>query len=92
MGRAASHFHPFPAAKASPAKAAGGGVGIRAQAAASGESPAAGNPGTGCATMVFGPGRITDAAPMGNDTLLTVVFDKAGVKKIMANFAKLKAE
>ena len=29
---------------------------------------------------------------MGNDTLLTVVFDKAGVKKIMANFAKLKAE
>lgn len=28
---------------------------------------------------------------MGNDTLLTVEFDKAGIKKIMANFAKLKA-
>ena len=41
---------------------------------------------------VFGAGRVVDASPMGNDTLLTVSFDKAGVKKIMANFAKLKAE
>ncbi len=49
-------------------------------------------PGDRVRHKVFGPGRITDAAPMGNDTLLTVVFDKAGVKKIMANFAKLKAE
>lgn len=83
---------PFPAAKASPAKAAGGGVGIRAQAAASGGEPCRWKPGDRVRHKVFGPGRITDAAPMGNDTLLTVVFDKAGVKKIMANFAKLKAE
>ena len=83
---------PFPAAKASPAKAAGGGVGIRAQAAASGGEPCRWKPGDRVRHKVFGPGRITDAAPMGNDTLLTVAFDKAGVKKIMANFAKLKAE
>ena len=38
----------------------------------------------------FGNGKITAASPMGNDTLLTVEFDKAGLKKIMANFAKLK--
>lgn len=38
----------------------------------------------------FGNGRITAASPMGNDILLTVEFDKAGLKKIMANFAKLK--
>ena len=38
-------------------------------------------PGDRVRHKVFGPGRITDAAPMGNDTLLTVVFDKAGVKK-----------
>lgn len=73
-------------------KPAGGGVGIRAQASATDGEPCRWKPGDRVRHKVFGPGRITDAAPMGNDTLLTVAFDKAGVKKIMANFAKLKAE
>lgn len=39
---------------------------------------------------VFGTGMIIKATPMGNDTMLEVAFDKAGTKKVMANFAKLK--
>ena len=39
---------------------------------------------------VFGDGVIESSSPMGNDTLLTVRFEKVGVKKIMANFAKLE--
>ena len=27
---------------------------------------------------------------MGNDTLLTIAFDKVGTKKLMANFARLQ--
>ncbi|MBP3388403.1 MAG: ATP-binding domain-containing protein, partial [Clostridia bacterium] len=38
----------------------------------------------------FGAGEITAVKPMGNDSLLTVQFQSVGVKKIMANFAKLK--
>ncbi len=38
----------------------------------------------------FGTGVIIGAKPMGNDTLLEVAFDKAGTKKLMANFAKLE--
>ena len=38
----------------------------------------------------FGAGEITAVKPMGNDSLLTVQFEAIGVKKIMANFAKLK--
>lgn len=37
----------------------------------------------------FGTGVILSAKPMGNDTLLEIAFDKAGTKKLMANFAKL---
>lgn len=40
----------------------------------------------------FGVGTITAIKPMGNDSLLTVQFDTVGVKKIMANFAKLTRE
>jgi len=40
----------------------------------------------------FGAGTITAIKPMGNDSLLTVQFDTVGVKKIMANFAKLTRE
>lgn len=39
---------------------------------------------------VFGTGVILSAKPMGNDNLLEVAFDKAGTKKLMANYAKLK--
>ncbi len=38
---------------------------------------------------VFGNGIIQSVQPMGNDTLLTIAFDKAGNKKVMATFAKL---
>lgn len=38
----------------------------------------------------FGDGVVEAASAMANDTLLTVNFDKVGVKKIMANFAKLE--
>ncbi len=38
---------------------------------------------------VFGAGVITAVTPMGNDQLLEIHFEKVGVKKIMANFAKL---
>lgn len=37
----------------------------------------------------FGNGIIQAAQPMGNDTLLTIQFDKAGTKKVMAAYAKL---
>ncbi len=38
----------------------------------------------------FGTGVILSMQPMGNDTLLEVAFDKAGTKKMMANFARLE--
>lgn len=38
----------------------------------------------------FGTGVILSVQPMGNDTLLEVAFDKAGTKKMMANFARLE--
>ena len=38
----------------------------------------------------FGKGTIITATPMGNDTLLEIVFDKVGTKKIMANYARLQ--
>ena len=38
----------------------------------------------------FGNGIIRAVKPMANDFLLTIEFDSVGVKKIMANFAKLK--
>ncbi len=38
---------------------------------------------------VFGSGEILKVTPMGNDYLLEIAFDKAGIKKIMANFAHL---
>lgn len=37
----------------------------------------------------FGIGTIQAIQPMGNDTLLTITFDKVGLKKVMATFAKL---
>ena len=38
----------------------------------------------------FGEGLIVEAVNMGNDTLLTIAFDKVGTKKLMANFARLQ--
>lgn len=38
----------------------------------------------------FGTGVILNVTPMGNDQLLEIAFDRAGTKKVMANFAKLE--
>lgn len=38
----------------------------------------------------FGTGTILSLQPMGNDVLMEVAFDKAGTKKMMANFARLE--
>lgn len=38
----------------------------------------------------FGTGTVLSLKPMGNDTLMEVAFDKAGTKKMMANFARLE--
>ena len=38
----------------------------------------------------FGVGVILSATAMGNDNLLEVAFDRAGTKKLMANYAKLE--
>lgn len=38
----------------------------------------------------FGTGVVLSAMAMGNDTMLEVAFDRAGTKKLMANYAKLE--
>ena len=38
----------------------------------------------------FGTGTVLTITPMGGDMLLEVAFDKAGTKKMMANYAKLE--
>ncbi len=38
----------------------------------------------------FGTGVVLSATAMGNDILLEVAFDRAGTKKLMANFARLE--
>lgn len=62
-------------------------VGTARPAAASSESWSEGER---VSHKVFGEGVIQKVSPMGNDSLLQISFDKAGVKKIMANFAHLK--
>ena len=39
---------------------------------------------------VFGQGVILSSKPMGNDSMLEIAFEKAGTKKLMANYAKLQ--
>lgn len=39
---------------------------------------------------IFGNGMVMSAEKMGNDTLLEIAFDKAGTKKLMANFCKME--
>ncbi|MCL1822922.1 MAG: UvrD-helicase domain-containing protein [Oscillospiraceae bacterium] len=39
---------------------------------------------------IFGQGTVIGVNPMGGDTLLEIMFDKVGTKKIMANFAKIE--
>ncbi len=47
-------------------------------------------PGDRVGHKAFGEGLVVEAVNMGNDTLLTIAFDKVGTKKLMANFARLK--
>ena len=46
--------------------------------------------GDGVVHKTFGTGVVLSASAMGNDTLLEIAFDKAGTKKLMANFARLR--
>ncbi len=39
---------------------------------------------------VFGKGMVVHTEKMGSDTLLEIAFDKAGTKKLMANFCKME--
>jgi DNA helicase-2/ATP-dependent DNA helicase PcrA len=39
---------------------------------------------------VFGKGVIVSSKPMGGDAMLEIAFEKAGTKKLMANYAKLQ--
>jgi len=39
---------------------------------------------------VFGPGTVTAVVAMSSDSMLTVVFEKVGEKKLMANYANLE--
>ena len=48
------------------------------------------SPGDRVSHVTFGEGEILSAKPMGNDVLFEVVFDKAGTKKLMGTYAKLK--
>lgn len=43
--------------------------------------------GTVISHQAFGKGRITQLSPMGGDMLLTIEFDKAGTRRVMANTA-----
>lgn len=49
-------------------------------------------PGDTVVHKVFGAGIIESITPMGNDILLEIRFEKVGVKKIMANFARLTSK
>ncbi len=48
------------------------------------------NVGDTVTSKVFGQGVVLSAKAMGNDTMLEIAFDKAGTKKLMANYAKLE--
>lgn len=41
-------------------------------------------------SKVFGKGVVLSQKPMGNDSMLEIAFEKAGTKKLMANYAKLE--
>ena len=47
-------------------------------------------PGDRVLHMTFGEGEVLSVRPMGADTLYEVMFDKVGIKKLMATYAKLK--
>lgn len=86
-----SSFHAGTSA-AKPSYKAGGAMQRQKLAASSGvaaSSAATFAAGDTVSHKVFGVGKVLSASPMGNDCLLTIDFEKAGTKKLMANFAHL---
>lgn len=55
-------------------------------------SPVSYNVGDSVRHKKFGDGVILQISPMGNDTMLTIAFDKVGTKKLMANYTKFEQE
>lgn len=47
-------------------------------------------PGDRVSHNIFGEGTVRKATAMSNDTLLEIEFERVGVKKIMANFARIR--
>ena len=81
--------------QAAPARAAGGfgaGSGIQAGSAArpAQAAGAAYKPGDIVEHKVFGRGQVLKTTPVAGDTIVEIRFEKAGVKKTMANYAPLK--
>ncbi len=70
-------------------KASSLGGGISTATSSSKTSGGSWSAGDAVSHKVFGNGVIQSVQPMGNDTLLTIAFDKVGTKKVMATFAKL---
>ncbi len=48
------------------------------------------NVGDSVKSKVFGLGVVLSVKPMGGDSMLEIAFEKAGTKKLMANYAKLE--
>ncbi len=85
--RKPSYEASFPTKSAVRSTSGGGGISAtRSVAKAGGEQWQIGET---VSHKVFGTGRIEAVQPMGNDTLLTITFDKVGQKKVMATFANL---
>ena len=80
------HFRPAPRA------AAGLDISVLSTQKPAAAPGTAYEPGQVVRHKVFGRGVVRAAKPMGGDTMLTVVFDGAGEKRIMANYAKLEKE
>ena len=73
----------------SPYSVHGRDVGV-GSAAASADQSIDFSPGDIVSHKVFGDGRVVAVTPMGNDLLVEVLFEKAGTKKVMAKFARLR--
>ena len=69
----------------------GSGTGGAVRAPAAARKPAeAFAPGDRVQHPVFGEGEILSCKKMGSDVLYEVVFDRAGTKKLMGSFAKMR--
>ncbi len=81
---------PFSVSASTPAPTSHNGGGISAARPATPKTTTEQwKPGDTVSHKAFGSGVIQAVQPMGNDTLLTITFDKVGQKKVMATFAKL---